>query len=53
MNQLPWEESYFIGTVYDGLKEEVKDELMRIREKPSTFNEWAVLVIDIDDNQFA
>jgi hypothetical protein len=53
MNQLPWEESYFIGTVYDGLKEEVKDELMRIRNKPTTFNEWATLVIDIDDNQFA
>ena len=49
MTKLTWDDSYFIGMMYNGLKDEVKDELARDRNLLTKFTEWAELVINIDD----
>ena len=37
MTKLTWDDSYFIGMMYDSLKDEVKDELARDRNLPTKF----------------
>ena len=49
MTKLTWDDSYFISMMYNGLKDEVKDELARDRNLPIKFTEWAELVININD----
>ena len=53
MTKLTWDNSYFISMMYNGLKDEVKDKLARDRNLLIKFTEWAELVIDIDDKQYA
>ena len=49
MTKLTWDDSYFISMMYDGLKDEVKDELARDRNLPTKFTEWVELIININD----
>ncbi|GKU10828.1 unnamed protein product, partial [Fusarium langsethiae] len=51
MAKLDWNEAAHMDQVYLGLKDEVKDALVNIRPKPTTLNELANIVVDIDTQQ--
>lgn len=53
ITKLPWNDQYFIGEFYDGLKDEVKDELAKIQSLPTEFIQYATVAIGIDDRLFA
>ena len=49
MTKLTWDDSYFIGMMYNSLKDEVKDELTRDRNLLTKFTKWAELIININN----
>ncbi|PGG94958.1 hypothetical protein AJ80_10075 [Polytolypa hystricis UAMH7299] len=45
---LDWNDSALAGAAYDGLKEEVKDEIARLEERPNTLSEMIKHAVRID-----
>jgi hypothetical protein len=50
--KLDWNEAANMAQVYHGLKSEVKDAMVNIQDKPTTLNDLAALVVDIDNRQY-
>jgi retrotransposon gag protein/zinc knuckle protein len=51
ISKLPWKQSHLMGTFYEGLKEDVKDELYK-EERPNTLAEYIAMAVRIDDRQY-
>jgi hypothetical protein len=46
---IPWDETYLREAYYNGLKEEVKDEVSKILTPPTKLNEYIQLAVQIDE----
>ncbi|UZP34159.1 hypothetical protein NXS19_001975 [Fusarium pseudograminearum] len=50
--KLDWNEAAHIDQVYHGLKPEIKDAIVYLREKPQNLNDLAKIAVDIDNQQY-
>ncbi|RFN43434.1 gag polyprotein, partial [Fusarium flagelliforme] len=50
--KLDWNEAAHMAQVYLGLKSEVKDAMVYIRDKPKNLNDLAAVAVEIDNQQF-
>ncbi|UZP43480.1 hypothetical protein NXS19_011292 [Fusarium pseudograminearum] len=49
--KLDWNEAAHMDQVYHGLKPEIKDAMVYLREKPQNLNDLAKIAVDIDNQQ--
>jgi hypothetical protein len=48
-SKLDWNDIANLAQVYQGLKPEIKDAIVNIQERPTTLNDLAVIVVEIDN----
>lgn len=51
VSKLPWEQSHLMAAFYQGLREEVKDEIYK-ESRPDTLAEYIGMAVRIDDRQY-
>ncbi|KAF4337173.1 gag poly [Fusarium beomiforme] len=51
-SRLDWNDEAHLSQSYLGLKDEVKDALVNVNQKPTTFNDLARIAVEIDDRQY-